>query len=137
MKVLLITCNTPTPSTPMLGVTSIASYLEHKGHSFKIFDDAPYLMDIADDNIDPREKFGTVGKTAPYEVYKLPYNQRFDDLCYILKTFQPDVVGVSTTEASYFNSIDYLAVARKELPDAVKYDWGNCSERTASAYQYK
>jgi anaerobic magnesium-protoporphyrin IX monomethyl ester cyclase len=119
MKVLLITCNTPTPSTPMLGVTAIATYLESHGHTCRIFDDAPYMLDIADDSIDPREKIRTVGKTEDYEAYTLPHMQRVHELLNEVAKFEPKMVGVSTTEASYYNALEYLGAVKQRFPNIV------------------
>ncbi len=54
LKILLISCGQPFPSSPFLGITSIATYLLDKGFDVKIFDDNPYLLDIIDDTTVPR-----------------------------------------------------------------------------------
>ena len=103
----------------MLGVTSIATLMETRGYECRIFDDAPYLLDIADEESDPREKSRTVGKTEEYEAFTLPYSRRVQDLVSEIQNFQPDIVGVSTTEASYLNSLEYLTAVRNKYPSAV------------------
>jgi hypothetical protein len=46
VRVLLISCTCPEPSTPSLGVASIATYLLQNGFEVRVFDDAPYMLNI-------------------------------------------------------------------------------------------
>ena len=116
IKVLLISCTCPEPSTPSLGITSIASYLLGKNISVKVFDDAPYMVDIVDEKTDPREMILSVQKTNPSDLYRLPFAERFNDLIAMIRDFNPNIVGASTTEATYNNAIEYFDLIKVNFP---------------------
>jgi len=114
---LLISCASSTPSLPFLGVTSIATHLLSQDISVKIFDDAPYMLSIADETIDPREALGLVKKIRVNDEFKLPYQRRFHDLLKLCEDYQPELVGVSATEEVLYNAIGYLELIKKVAPN--------------------
>lgn len=108
IKILLINCEVPAPSTPSVGLTSIATYLLTKGIDVKIFDDAPYMLSTDDKTQDPREKLNLVLKTDATQLYRLPFADRFSDLLALVDRFKPDLVGAYTTEVTFNNAVGYL-----------------------------
>jgi len=115
-RVLLISCTCPSPSTPSLGVSSIATYLLSNGAEVKIFDDGPYMLDIQDTLSDPREKILLVQKTDKRTLLRIPYGDRFSDLLELVDEFKPDLVGVSSTEVTFNNAIEYLDKIKERAP---------------------
>ena len=117
VKVLLLFCNWEGPSTPAIGITSIATFLISKGHDARIFDDAPYLMDQSDDSKDPREKILSVKKTKRSELFTLPNHNLLKDFLEELKRYQPKIVGISASRYGFSNGIQYLELVKKHFPD--------------------
>ena len=115
-KVLLIFCNWEGPSTPAIGITSMATHLLTKGHRVSIFDDAPYLADRMNEKTDPREMNLSVKKTDPSEMYVLPYENLYRDFRQTVKDFAPDIVGISASRYGFQNGITYLEIVKKEFP---------------------
>ena len=119
VKVLIVSCMLPEFTSPSLGVASLATHLLHKGYSCKIFDDAPYMFDIMDDTMDPRETIGSVIKTDHSSIYTLSNKNRISDFINLLEDYQPDIVGASTTEPTFHNAREYLQRAKAFNPNIV------------------
>ncbi len=117
IKILLISCACPEPSSPSLGVTSIATHLLSKGIETRVFDDGPYMLDIADVKTDPRELILSVQKTDSMQLYRLDYDKRFSDLLAMVKEFKPDLIGASSTEATFYNAIAYFKKIKECHPN--------------------
>lgn len=115
-KVLLIACTCPEPSTPGLGITSIATWLTQNQVEVMIFDDSLYMLSIADDKTDPRELMLSVQKTDMTELYVLPHEKRIDDLISLVDDFNPDLIGISITEATFKNALEYLKAIKERWP---------------------
>lgn len=115
-KVLLIFCNWEGPSTPAIGITSMATHLLKKGHSVKIFDDAPYLADRKSERTDPREMNLSVKKSDRSRLYTLPHENLIPDFRALVQSYKPDVVGISASRYGFLNGIEYLKVIKKEFP---------------------
>lgn len=118
-KVLLVFCNWEGPSTPPLGVTSIATHLISKGHDAIIFDDAPYMMDKArvEKNLDPREENLSVKQTDRTLLYTLPFDNLFKDFMVLLRNYKPDIVGISSSRYGFLNCVEYLKVTKEQFPN--------------------
>lgn len=115
-KALLIFCNWEGPSTPAIGITSIATHLLEKGYAVRIFDDAPYLADRSDERTDPREMNLNVKKTDRSRLYTLPAENRLRDFRALVGEFAPDVVGISASRYGFLNGIEYLRLIKAEFP---------------------
>lgn len=117
VRVLLVFCNWESPSTPAIGITSIATHLIAKGYKVKIFDEAPYLIDGLEE--DPREKNLSVIKSNKDKLYTLPKENRISDFKKLLKSYHPNIVGVSTARYGFKNGVEYLNIVRDILPNSV------------------
>ncbi len=115
-RVLLITCTDPSPSSPSLGITSIATHLLSRGVDVRIFDDAPYMLDIADATTDPRELILSVAKTDKSLLYRKPCASRFSDLLAMIDEFKPHIAGAYTTEETFPGAVEYCEKIKAREP---------------------
>ncbi len=112
-KVLLIFCNWEGPSTPALGITSIATHLMSHGYEVEIFDDAPYMMDRMNESTDPRERNMNVIPTDHSHLYTLPYENKMHDFQMLLECFRPSIIGISASRYGFLNGVEYLEIAKQ------------------------
>ena len=100
-----------------LGTSLLSSYLKKEGHDFKLFDTTFYKT-REETGDDARVKSLQVAKTnlADYGIL-FKKNSAEEDLRTMIKEYQPDIIGFSSVESTFYIGVNLLnAIADIKIP---------------------
>lgn len=116
MKALFIYVNTAARASFPLGLSSLASYVRSKGYEVEIFDTTFYKEFSASKRDHFREKVGFYKKIEnPVQIEYIETSMT-NDLKQRIKSFSPDIVGVSILSAHYQFSLKLSRFIKKHFP---------------------
>lgn len=116
MKVLFIYVNTVARAAFPLGLSSLASYIKHKGHEVEVFDTTFYKDFAVNKRDNFREKVGFYRKVEnPIEINYID-TPLLDDLNKKIQDFKPDIVGISILSAHLQFSLKISKYIKEHFP---------------------
>ena len=112
-RVLLVLCNSPMDNLIPVGVSLLSSYLKKAGHEVKLFDTTFYLTgDMTGD-----EARSDILQLKPMDLrdFGIPAKTDMDkDFLDCYREFEPDIVGASVIEMTYYTGVRLLDLIKDE-----------------------